>query len=104
MDLINIPLIRKIASTNKPIILSTGMASIGEIEEAVNTVLKEGNEKIAVLHCVSSYPCDIEHSNLKRIKLIQNTFNVIPGYSDHTVEIETPSLAITSGAKLLKNM
>ena len=51
MDLINIPLIKKIATTNKPIILSTGIASIGEIEEAVNTVLKEGNEKIAVLHC-----------------------------------------------------
>lgn len=102
MDLINIPLIKKIANTNKPIILSTGMASIGEIEEAVNTVLKEGNEKIAVLHCVSSYPCDIEHSNLKRIKLIQNTFNVISGYSDHTIEIETPSLAITSGARVIE--
>ena len=102
MDLINIPLIKKIAATKKPIILSTGMATIGEIEEAVNTVLKEGNENIAVLHCVSSYPCDIEHSNLKRIKLIQNTFNVIPGYSDHTIEIETPSLAITSGAKVIE--
>ena len=56
MDLVNIPLIKKVASFNKPVILSTGMASIGEIEDAINTVLSEGNENIAVLHCVSSYP------------------------------------------------
>lgn len=102
MDLVNLPLIKKVASTKKPIILSTGMASIGEIEDAINTVLKEGNEKICVLHCVSSYPCDIEHANLGRIKLISDTFNVISGYSDHTIEVETPSIALAAGARVIE--
>ena len=89
MDLVNLPLIKRVAGYGKPIILSTGMASVGEIEDAINEVLSVGNNKISVLHCVSSYPCPIESANLGRINLISNTFDVISGYSDHTVETHT---------------
>ncbi len=102
MDLVNIPLIKKVASFSKPIILSTGMASIGEIEEAINAVLAEGNAEIAVLHCVSSYPCPIEDSNLGRINLIHQTFGVVAGYSDHTTEYYTPAFSLAMGARVIE--
>ena len=102
MDLVNIPLIRRLAKTKKPIILSVGMSSFGEIETAINECLLNGNNKIAVLHCVSSYPCPIEFSNLSRIREISRTFGVITGYSDHTEEIITPSLAVVAGAKIIE--
>ena len=102
MDLVNIPLIRYTASFKKPIILSTGMSSLGEIEVAVEACLEEGNDRIAVLHCISSYPCPIEFTNLNRIKTISDTFGVISGFSDHTIETITPSLAIASGARIVE--
>ena len=102
MDLVNLPLIKFVAAFGKPVILSTGMASIGEIEAAVNSVLEEGNENVCVLHCVSSYPCPVEESNLERIKLIGDTFRVIPGFSDHTVEPYTPAFALAFGAKVIE--
>ena len=103
MDLVNIPLIKKVASFMKPVILSTGMATIGEIEDAINAVLATGNKDIAVLHCVSSYPCPIEDSNLRRIKMIQDTFKVIPGFSDHTVETITPAFSVSMGSRIIEN-
>ena len=102
MDLVNIPLIRHVARLGKPVILSTGMASVGEIEAAVDTVLSEGNKRLAVLHCVSSYPCPVEAANLTRINLIKDTFGVISGYSDHTVEDFTPAFAMTLGARVIE--
>ena len=102
MDLVNIPLIKKVASFMKPVILSTGMATIGEIEDAINAVLATGNKDIAVLHCVSSYPCPIEDSNLRRIKMIQDTFKVIPGFSDHTVETITPAFSVSMGSRIIE--
>jgi N,N'-diacetyllegionaminate synthase len=102
MDLVNIPLIKKVAAYGKPIILSTGMGTIGEIEDAVNVVLAEGNNKISVLHCVSSYPCPLESSNLSRIDLIAKTFNIISGFSDHTVEHHTPAFSMTMGARVIE--
>jgi len=102
MDLVNIPLIRHVARFGKPMILSTGMASVGEIEAAVEAVLFEGNQCLAVLHCVSSYPCPVEAANLTRINLIKDTFGVISGYSDHTVEDFTPAFAMTLGARVIE--
>ena len=69
---------------------------------AIEICLKNGNNNIAVLHCVSSYPCPIEYINLKKIAHIAKTFNVVSGLSDHTKEIETPSLAIVSGARIIE--
>ena len=102
MDIVNLPLIREIAKTGKPIILSTGMANFGEIEEAIGVCLAAGNGNVMVLHCVSSYPCAMEFANLPRIKRIANTFGVIAGFSDHTSEVETPALAAVSGARVIE--
>ena len=65
-------------------------------------VLAEGNNKISVLHCVSSYPCPLESSNLSRIDLIAKTFNIISGFSDHTVEHHTPAFSMTMGARVIE--
>lgn len=102
MDLVNLPLIEYVASTGKPVILSTGMATIGEIDDAIQCVFRAGNEKVCVLHCVSSYPCPIEQSNLSRIGKIRETFGVISGYSDHTIEVVTPAFAILQGARVIE--
>ena len=102
MDIVNIPLIKAIAETGKPVILSTGMATMGEIEEAVGVCLAAGNPNVMVLHCVSSYPCALEFANLPRIKRIADAFGVITGYSDHTIEHEAPALSVVSGARIVE--
>ena len=102
MDITNLPLIRLVSKTRKPVIISTGMANLGEIETAINICLENDNPNIALLHCVSSYPCDIEFSNLGRIKQINNSFGVITGFSDHTQEYYTPSLAVALGARIIE--
>jgi N,N'-diacetyllegionaminate synthase len=102
MDLVNIPLIDYVARKGKPVILSTGMATIGEIDDAIQCVLRAGNDQICVLHCVSSYPCPINQSNLSRITRIRDTFGVVSGYSDHTVEIYTPAFAVLQGARVIE--
>ena len=102
MDLVNIPLLRYLAKKKKPIILSAGMSSFGDIELAINICLENGNDKIAVLHCISSYPCPLEFSNLGRISELSRTFGIISGLSDHTEETITPSLAVVAGAKIIE--
>jgi len=101
-DLTFVPLLEKIARAGKPIILSTGMATIGEIDEAINIIKKEGNEDIILLHCISSYPAPFEEVNLKAIITLRNTFNLSVGYSDHTLGIEVPIAAIALGAKVIE--
>lgn len=101
MDVTNLPLLRHVAKTGKPIILSTGTASLGDIELALNEML-HFNNKLAILHCVSAYPCPIELSNLARIKKLSDTFGVITGFSDHTIEVETPAFAVLAGARIIE--
>jgi sialic acid synthase SpsE len=102
MDLVNAPLIREVCKTGKPVILSTGMASMSHIENALSLCLSMGVSELSVLHCVSSYPCPLEMANLSRIKRISNSFGVITGFSDHTLEIITPSLAVALGARVIE--
>ena len=102
MDLVNIPLLRYLSKKKKPIILSAGMSSFGDIELAINECLENGNNQIAVLHCISSYPCPLEFSNLGRINELSRTFGIISGLSDHTEETITPSLAVVAGAKIVE--
>jgi N,N'-diacetyllegionaminate synthase len=102
MDLVNLPLITAVASKGKPVILSTGMAKMGEIEAAIEACLVQGCANIVVLHCVSSYPCPLEFANLPRISRIADSFGVLVGFSDHTVETLTPSLAIATGARVIE--
>ena len=95
-------LIRYMASKGKPIILSTGIATIEEIQDAVDICRSEGNNDIIVLKCTSAYPAPLEEANLKMIPNIAETFNVVSGFSDHTLGITAPIAAVTLGAKVIE--
>ncbi len=95
-------LIRYTASKKKPIIMSTGIATIQEIQDAINICKKEGNEDIILLHCVSAYPAPLENANLQTIPNIKETFDVEVGFSDHTLGITAPIVASTLGAKVIE--
>lgn len=101
-DLTNIPLLRYIAGFNKPIILSTGMSNLGEIEEAISNIFDSGNKNITLLHCTSNYPTDFEDVNLNAMITIRDAFKLPVGYSDHTVGIEIPIAAVAIGAKIIE--
>jgi N-acetylneuraminate synthase len=101
-ELIDIPLIKKIARCNKPIIMSTGMATLPEIKEAVNTIRNTGNNQIALLKCTSAYPALPEEMNLKTIPHLSETFNVPIGISDHTLGVTVPIAAVTLGACIVE--
>lgn len=101
-DLTNIPLLEKIAKKKKPVIISTGMATIAEVRDAVQAIKKQGNSKIIILHCTTSYPCSFQEVNLKAMKTLQDEFHVPIGYSDHTVGIVVPVMAIALGANVIE--
>lgn len=95
-------LIRYTASKKKPIIISTGIATIDEILDVVEICKSEGNEDIILLKCTSSYPAPLEEANLKTIANMKETFNVEVGFSDHTLGITAPIVAVTLGAKVIE--
>lgn len=101
-DLTHYPLLEYIARKNKPIILSTGMSSIGEIENAVEFIKSNGNEHITLLHCLSLYPTPPELANLNVIPLLKNIFNLPVGFSDHTMGFHIPIAAIAKGATVIE--
>ena len=95
-------LIRYTASKMKPIIISTGIATIDEIQDAVDICRSVGNEDIVLLKCTSAYPAPLEEANLKTIPNLAETFGVISGFSDHTLGITAPVAAVTLGAKVIE--
>ncbi len=99
---IDIPLIKKVAATGKPIIISTGMASIAEIDEAVQAVRSEGNEQLILLKCTSTYPATPENSNLNTIPHIRELFQTEVGLSDHTMGVGTAVAAVALGATVIE--
>lgn len=103
-EITNYPYLKKIASFGKPVILSTGMASLKEIEQALQVLTSEGlsNEEITVLHCNTEYPTPMEDVNLKAMNTISSAFNVEIGYSDHTLGIEVPIAAVALGARVIE--
>lgn len=101
-ELTDLPLIKKIAQLNKPIFLSTGMASIKEITESVNQIKKTGNNKILLFHCISSYPALTENSYLNNIRYLKKKFNVEVGLSDHTISNLASTNAIALGATAIE--
>ena len=102
-DLTYEQLIRNVARCNKPIIFSTGCATIGEIEKAIQYSREEGNHDIILQHCILQYPCEDENANLKKMVKIQQIFPEIPvGYSDHTIGTIIPSAAVALGAKIVE--
>jgi len=99
---VDIPLLKKIARTGKPIIMSTGMASLAEIDEAVNTIRTEGNDQIALLKCTSAYPAPPEEINLNTIAHMAKAFDVPIGLSDHTMGSAVAVAAIALGARVVE--
>lgn len=99
---VDIPLIKKVARTGKPIIISTGMASAAELDEAVSAIREEGNEQIILLKCTSTYPASPENSNLATIPHMKTLFDVEMGLSDHTMGVGVSVAAVTLGATVIE--
>ena len=101
-DITNIPYLRYMAGKGKPIILSTGMSTLGEVEEAVNTIFSGGNQDLILLHCVSNYPAAVEDCNLRAMRTLETAFDLPVGFSDHTLGIEVSIAAVAMGAKVIE--
>ncbi len=101
-EITDLPLIEYIAKKNKPIIISTGIATLEEIDEAVKICKDAGNDKIILLKCTSEYPAPIEDANLSAIKFLNDKYNVIAGLSDHTLGIDVPIASVALGAKVIE--
>ncbi len=101
-ELVDLPLIKYIAGKAKPVIMSTGMGTLGEIEEAVNTVRKQGNEELCLLHCCSAYPALTDGMNLRTINNVSETFGVAAGLSDHSAGSLAAIAAVSAGAKVIE--
>jgi N,N'-diacetyllegionaminate synthase len=101
-ELTNLPLLRHIARHRKPMIVSTGMGTLDEVADAVQTIRAAGNDDITVLHCVSNYPAPPESVNLRAMQAMQAALGVPIGYSDHTMGIEASVIAVAAGAKVIE--
>lgn len=101
-DLTNLPILKYIASKKLPIILSTGMSTLEEVQEAVKTIKKQGNNKIILLHCTTNYSCPLEEVNLRAMVALKKKFKLPVGYSDHTFGIMIPLMAVAMGAQIIE--
>ena len=101
-EAIDLPLIKYVAQTKKPMIISTGIANLEEIFEAVETAKNNGCEDLAVLHCVSSYPAPIDQSNILTIPDLIKKLDTVIGLSDHTMGITVPIASVALGARVIE--
>ncbi len=101
-EITDLPLIRAIAETGRPIIISTGTATMGEIDAAVRAARETGNEQIVVLGCTTSYPAPPEDSNLRSLPVIRDALDVVVGLSDHTLGIGVSIAAVAMGACVIE--
>ena len=103
-EITNLPLLRDFAKSNLPLIVSTGMANLNEIESAMNILQSQGTnkEKITLLHCNTEYPTPFKDVNLSAMKSMERKFKVNVGYSDHTKGIEVPIAAVALGATVIE--
>ena len=103
-EITNFPYLRAIGQTKQPVILSTGMANIQEIEQTINTLVRFGTprEDITLLHCTTEYPAPKNEVNLKAMHTMKEYFNLPVGYSDHTEGIEIPIAAVAMGATIIE--
>ncbi len=102
LEIVDIPLIRYIAALNKPMIISTGIASIEDIELAVATCREAGNDQLILLKCTSAYPTPLSEVDLNTIPFIAQKWNTAVGLSDHTMSISTPVAAVALGARVVE--
>jgi len=101
-DLTNYPFLKYIGKMGKPVILSTGMSTIAEIEEAVKTIIQTGNKQITLMQCTTSYPSKPEHANLNVMQTLKKAFGFPVGYSDHIPGIFPSVLAASMGASIIE--
>ncbi len=101
-EIVDLPFLKEIAKTNKPVIQSTGMASLGDIEEAINVIREISDAGIALLHCSINYPPLFKDLNLRVIQTLKQAFQVPVGYSDHTMSISIPSICVALGASIIE--
>ena len=101
-DLVNIPLIKHVSNKFKPMIISTGMSKISEIDDAVEAVRSTGNRNLILLHCNSSYPSTYSEVNLKFMDTLKKMYNIPIGFSDHTTDLLSSKIAITRGASVIE--
>ena len=101
-EITDLPLIKKIAQTKKPMIISTGMANLNEIREAVNTARKYGCKDLALLYCVSNYPSRLEDFNLNNIQILKKMFKCTVGLSDHSEENIVAISSVAAGAEVVE--
>jgi sialic acid synthase SpsE len=101
-ELTNLPYLRHLASKGKPMIISTGMATLDEVETAVQTVRESGLEDFVILHCTTNYPCPVEDANLLAMGTLGAATKSLIGYSDHTEGILVPSMAVAMGATVIE--
>jgi len=98
----HIPLLKKVSKLGKPIILSTGMCTLEDVKNSVNTILDQGNDQLVILHCVSDYPTKPENANLDAILTMKNEFELPVGYSDHTEGTLASIAAVSLGANMIE--
>jgi N-acetylneuraminate synthase len=101
-ELTNLPLLSHIAEKGRPLIVSTGMATLGEVEQAVEAIERAGGREIVLLHCVSNYPADPSDVNLRALATMQAAFQAPVGYSDHTLGQQTALAAVAVGACVIE--
>lgn len=98
----NIPYLRKIGAKRQPVVLSTGMSNLADVERAYNLLLESGAPKVVLLHCTSNYPCPMGEVNLNAMLTLRSAFKCEVGYSDHTIGIEVPIAAVAMGATFIE--
>ncbi|HZX48160.1 MAG: pseudaminic acid synthase [Thermodesulfovibrio sp. RBG_19FT_COMBO_42_12] len=101
-EITDIPLIEYIASKGRPVIISTGIATLSDIEEAINACRRMGNNQIALLKCTSAYPAPLEEMNLMTIPNLAETFKTIVGLSDHTLGVSVPVASVALGGRIIE--
>ncbi|MCM1307113.1 MAG: N-acetylneuraminate synthase [Butyrivibrio sp.] len=101
-EVTNAPFLKEIARSGKPVILSTGMSTLGEVEKAVDILLDNGVEELELMHCTTDYPTALEDVNLRAMLTLRNAFNLPSGYSDHTAGFEAAIAATAMGASVIE--
>ena len=102
-EVVNLPYLRRMARKGRPIVLSTGMSTLAEVDEALRVIREEeGNEQVVVLHCVSNYPASASSVNLRAMLTMREALGVVTGFSDHTMGIEVPIAAAALGACVIE--
>jgi N,N'-diacetyllegionaminate synthase len=101
-EITNHSFLRHLARKNKPMILSTGMSTLGEIEEALEVIYVEGNRAVTLLHCVTEYPAPVDQINLRAMHTLKEAFQVPVGYSDHSPGTEIALAAVALGAEVIE--